>query len=1262
MAEEKPFDRISPVQSGFAQAADRPDPEKKPWTEKFKAAKELTWVTSLYKNSDYANDFTEDQGFEIEDDFLKTINSNFDKVWADDILESKSENELIFKLDRADRAKVNYETLGNMGFGSITALLSAGITDPAYYPLFFMPYGRLTAGAKQVAGAARIGKYMKTGALIGAGEGTLVGAADYMLRPDAQLIDLFYGAALGSAFGGGMGAVSARLMRDVDTEHFIKQQLKLTEEAEAALAQHTPKMKLKRTIDATAGDAAPKKAPVQAVNSTVVKNKAGDYTYSAGEQSFSITKQGSRWVVQQGDQVVSKHTSLKKATAALDESVDTSVTKQFDEVVEEITEEVTTTRSSVINKLSDDERTVLSKLDIDEEADEVISVEDLASTSGIPEEQLRETITSLEQKGLVARTETAFGDDAYRVVDADDFVGGTQTVTRKVTRQVPRKQEAQTEEQKFEAEQEQALEDEFGDPTPEQVAEDKADLETPDPEDVPVLVRNIFDMFGLRSRLSAIALLTQSKNPNTRWLAMRMALVASGLKDKSGNLVKIPKNASIFHYKFHRANTAALAKTLNKVDTSEITQAEANTRIFHYLNGDTSVEMSPSMLQAADEINKLKKEMFEEGRKLGVFDEAQQIEDYMPRMFQPELLDVLIRRAEDDDIKMAFYKIIKSKNPDMDEAILTRAAAKYWTSLRDTIHRQSYTRSGESKWAALDEDTLRKVLSESDKETGLALTDEQIDALILTKDVVRGKSKNVHSRGRMYLDDIMEVNIAYKKGHPQYGETFKFKLTDLVDTNVERVMGTYIHRMAGATSLARMGIDGDDSFKKMLDDIVDDNIKEYGLTSDRGSREARALQFLYESIRGSYNINEGMDTITRKGLRRVRELNFIRLMGQSGLAAVIETSNVLFENGLKNALDNIPAFRSMLTRAQNGDLSYELSKEFEECFGIGTDIITGKMNSRYEDYTDNYHLFSSDYTKTDEVLAKGRNITSIMGGLSPVTLFLSRWNSVNFTTNMFKKLSAGRLDVYGDVKLKQLGLGEQELVRIKRAMDDLADVDDKGRLRTLNLHRWKQEHPEAYDDFSYALTVETTNNVQVTNIGSGNPFLRSEWGKTLFQFWSFVLGSNEQQFARQMVRIQHGEGAVPASIFMGGLVIASLAYITRTNLNSIGKADREEYLADKLSTGAIAKTTLSYMGMLGMGTFMFNHAGLSSDMLVQNPTLQLTDTVLSSARKVGAAALDGDGHDTLFELAKMLENLSPNHPLTRAPMRALSEQVIGDPN
>ena len=47
---------------------------------------------------------------------------------------------------------------------------------------------------------------------------------------------------------------------------------------------------------------------------------------------------------------------------------------------------------------------------------------------------------------------------------------------------------------------------------------------------------------------------------------------------------------------------------------------------------------------------------------------------------------------------------------------------------------------------------------------------------------------------------------------------------------------------------------------------------------------------------------------------------------------------------------------------------------------MGMDIITGKMNSRYEDYTDMHHVMGNEYTKTDEVLAKGRNFISLVGG------------------------------------------------------------------------------------------------------------------------------------------------------------------------------------------------------------------------------------------------------------------------------------------
>ena len=149
-------------------------------------------------------------------------------MWAKDLLDSQSQSEYDFKVERAANAKESYKTLGDLGFGTVT-LLAAGALDPAYIPLYFMPYANLTAGASKVTGAARIGKYLKSGALIGAGEGTLVGAAEYMLRPDAQLRDVFYGAALGAGVGGAMGGVTARLMRDVDAEHFVQNQIELAE-------------------------------------------------------------------------------------------------------------------------------------------------------------------------------------------------------------------------------------------------------------------------------------------------------------------------------------------------------------------------------------------------------------------------------------------------------------------------------------------------------------------------------------------------------------------------------------------------------------------------------------------------------------------------------------------------------------------------------------------------------------------------------------------------------------------------------------------------------------------------------------------------------------------------------------------------------------------------------------------------------------------------------------------------------------------------
>ena len=70
------------------------------------------------------------------------------------------------------------------------------------------------------------------------------------------------------------------------------------------------------------------------------------------------------------------------------------------------------------------------------------------------------------------------------------------------------------------------------------------------------------------------------------------------------------------------------------------------------------------------------------------------------------------------------------------------------------------------------------------------------------------------------------------------------------------------------------------------------------------------------------------------------------------------------------------------------------------------------------------------------------------------------------------------------------------------------------------------------------------------NAGSVNGLLRSEVGKTFFQFLSFPMASMEQQAMRLGVRAANGDAMqVPYSIYcclMGGMM-----YMSRSYLNSM---------------------------------------------------------------------------------------------------------------
>ena len=214
--------------------------EETTWVEKFKAAKKITWLPDIYAESDYAQDFENSIDFQIDEEEQKKIKLEHTEVWAKDLLDSNSQEEFEFKQGRAKRAKESYKQLGGLGYGSVSALIAAGVTDPALLPLWFVPYARLGAGAKALQGASRYMHYAKTGAVIGGAEGLAVSSAEYMLRPDAQAKDVLFGVTLGAGIGGAMGAVAGRLRRDIDAEHFEANAVDLTPKGKESLKDTHP--------------------------------------------------------------------------------------------------------------------------------------------------------------------------------------------------------------------------------------------------------------------------------------------------------------------------------------------------------------------------------------------------------------------------------------------------------------------------------------------------------------------------------------------------------------------------------------------------------------------------------------------------------------------------------------------------------------------------------------------------------------------------------------------------------------------------------------------------------------------------------------------------------------------------------------------------------------------------------------------------------------------------------------------------------------
>lgn len=451
------------------------------------------------------------------------------------------------------------------------------------------------------------------------------------------------------------------------------------------------------------------------------------------------------------------------------------------------------------------------------------------------------------------------------------------------------------------------------------------------------------------------------------------------------------------------------------------------------------------------------------------------------------------------------------------------------------------------------------------------LTDE-VDAIMDALAYKTGKRGIKRTKPRILLNERSTIKVENVNG-----ELEDLSFHELLEEDIEQLHNQYIFGVTGAIGLARKGIDTNEAGSSFQDviDAINKDIKDKNLDSKDHQSEISALEFMYDGITGRLAQREDVSDKAREFNIAVRAYSFAVSMGMSGMSALMELSNALFEYSLPVLLKSVPQLGRITNLAKRGELDDDIIDELIAAFGLGEEIALGRFNnaSRFE----GSNVEGSIAPQTQglaKFMGDAQQKVSYFSGLQGVTQSLRRLSMLNYTNSWARSISKGKLP-FSRAKLSQLGIDQDMAGRIIQNMRDHTTLKPNGSVRKLNLNDWDADVREAFQASGFK---EARQNVQEMNIGSTNGFLRGEVGKTYFQFLSFPLASLEQQTARLAARGKHGDVLGVGKIVLTSALQGALLYTLRVHLNSVGRSDRKEYLEKRLAPAAFAQGALSQIG------------------------------------------------------------------------------------
>ena len=491
---------------------------------------------------------------------------------------------------------------------------------------------------------------------------------------------------------------------------------------------------------------------------------------------------------------------------------------------------------------------------------------------------------------------------------------------------------------------------------------------------------------------------------------------------------------------------------------------------------------------------------------------------------------------------------------------------------------------------------LREVLEEAAKQGKLDA--KEIPDLI--KNMAPGKRPDKHARAkdRLAIDEAASIEVM-DAGGARIGT---LRISDLLENDAEKIRQVYTRQMIGLSGseevLNRMprGPDGTRATYSSIRENIRAELQAAGKTKSQIDAELEDVDVLWKHTRGEPLYDR---TKTSTAAWYARQFQFLRLMGQVGFSQVGEFGIPLSEFGIKSLVQQMPALSRTFSRARNGELSDEFLNELDTIWAVATEFRTGDTVRRLSVDSDELR-FLMNMDRAQSVAHKSQRAVAYWSGLVGVHTMQKRMTVAmalqNFANMVAPAGQAGykirARNIPSKKRLDSVGLTRDDAIAIAKQIHEHGDFAEGilgRRVRQINLGQWSD--PDLATKLIHGVEKWHRRVIQEHNVTEMSRWMTKDIAKIFLQFRMF----NVMAIQKQTLYALNARDVTAFNAFTMSMFFASLAYVGRTYINSIGRTDRDEYLEKRLSLSAISLGAFQKAGASSMIPDVFDTvAGLTT--------------------------------------------------------------------